>query len=172
MSTLPELTVALFNLLIALVNMLLESFDSLKQTVENQSKIIRGPEADHELIKSLRNLLNSKNVDLDALKRLVFQGGREQKKEPPAPKETTEKPQSKRQNSKTREMQNNKSKQDCCDVEQADFHDVNRKVLGASTREDVTAEVPQQIEKDGKKVCFQMLERMSRQQSKDLYNKG
>ena len=34
-----------------------------------------------ELVKTLKMLLSSKEVDLDALRRLLFQGGREQKKD-------------------------------------------------------------------------------------------
>ena len=34
-----------------------------------------------ELVKTLKTLLSSKEVDLDALRRLLFQGGREQKKD-------------------------------------------------------------------------------------------
>ncbi len=175
LSTLPESVSLLVNLLIATFNMLFEltasqtdnlkaSIDSLKQTIENltrsNQKLVETQELKNEqilqfqeLIKSLRTLLHSKNVDLDALRRLVFQGGREQK-EQPAPQEITEKPQSKRKNSKTRERQSNKTKLDCCDIERTDFLDVNGNVLGASTREEATAKVPQQIEKDGKKYVF------------------
>ncbi len=114
------------NLLIATFNMLFEitanqtdnlkvSINSLKQTIEQQTQTIENLTRSNqklvetqelkdeqilqfqELIKSLRTLLHSKNVDLDALRRLVFQGGREQK-EQPAPQETTKKPQSKRKN--------------------------------------------------------------------------
>ena len=106
-----------------------------------------------ELIKSLKTLVKSKNVDLDALKRLLFQGGREQKEQPAAQKEI-EKSQIKRQNSKTRKRLNNKTKMEYCDVEQANFLDVNGNVLGVSTREEASAAVPQQIEKNGKKYAF------------------
>ena len=138
LSTLPESVSPLVNLLIATFNMLFEitanqtdnlkvSINSLKQTIEQQTQTIENLTRSNqklvetqelkdeqilqfqELIKSLRTLLHSKNVDLDALRRLVFQGGREQK-EQPAPQETTEKPQSKRKNSKTRERQSNKTK--------------------------------------------------------------
>jgi hypothetical protein len=34
-----------------------------------------------ELVKTLKTLLSSKEVDLDAIRRLLFQGGREQKKD-------------------------------------------------------------------------------------------
>ena len=138
LSTLPESVSPLVNLLIATFNMLFEitanqtdnlkvSINSLKQTIEQQTQTIENLTRSNqklvetqelkdeqilqfqELIKSLRTLLHSKNVDLDALRRLVFQGGREQK-EQPAPQETTEKSQSKRKNSKTRERQSNKTK--------------------------------------------------------------
>ena len=121
LSTLPESVSPLVNLLIATFNMLFEitanqtdnlkvSINSLKQTIEQQTQTIENLTRSNqklvetqelkdeqilqfqELIKSLRTLLHSKNVDLDALRRLVFQGGREQK-EQPAPQETTEKPQ-------------------------------------------------------------------------------
>ena len=162
-SLLVNLLIATFNMLFELTasqtDNLKVSIDSLKQTIEQQTqtieqqtqtienltrsnqKLVETQELNdeqilqfQELIKSLRTLLHSKNVDLDALRRLVFQGEREQK-EQPAPQETAEKPQSKRKNSKTRERQNNKTKLDCCDIERTDFLDVNGNVLGASTRE-------------------------------------
>ena len=162
-SPLVNLLIATFNMLFELTasqtDNLKVSIDSLKQTIEQQTqtieqqtqtienltrsnqKLVETQELNdeqilqfQELIKSLRTLLHSKNVDLDALRRLVFQGGREQK-EQPAPQEKAEKPQSKRKNSKTRERQSNKTKLDCCDIERTDFLDVNGNVLGASTRE-------------------------------------
>ena len=51
------------------------------------------------MIKSLNTLLHSKNVDLDALKRLLFQGGREQN-EQPVPQEKAERMQSKSKTAK------------------------------------------------------------------------
>ena len=148
-SPLVNLLIATFNMLFEITanqtDNLKVSINSLKQTIEQQTqtieqqtqtienltrsnqKLVETQELKdeqilqfQELIKSLRTLLHSKNVDLDALRRLVFQGGREQK-EQPAPQETTEKPQSKRKNSKTRERQNNKTKLDCCDIERTDF---------------------------------------------------
>ena len=123
LSTLPESISLLVNLLIATFNMLFEltanqidsmkaSIDSLKQTIENltktNQKLVKQQELKnqeilkhHELIKSLKTLLHSKNVDLDALKRLLFQGGREQN-EQPVPQEKAERLQSKKQNCKTR----------------------------------------------------------------------
>ena len=130
-SPLVNLLIATFNMLFEITanqtDNLKVSINSLKQTIEQQTQTIeqqtqtienltksnqellenQGQKNQQilqfqELIKSLRTLLHSKNVDLDALRRLVFQGGREQK-EQPAPQETTEKPQSKRKNSKTRE---------------------------------------------------------------------
>ena len=96
-----------------------QTIEQQTQTIENltrsNQKLVETQELKdeqilqfQELIKSLRTLLHSKNVDLDALRRLVFQGGREQK-EQPAPQETTEKPQNKRKNSKTRERQSTKT---------------------------------------------------------------
>ena len=160
-SLLVNLLIATFNMLFELTasqtDNLKVSIDSLKQTIEQQTqtieqqtqtienltrsnqKLVETQELNdeqilqfQELIKSLRTLLHSKNVDLDALRRLVFQGGREQK-EQPAPQETAKKPQ--RKNSKTRERQSNMTKLDCCDIERTDFLDVNGNVLGASTRE-------------------------------------
>ena len=175
LSSLPESISILVNFLIATFNMLYEltanqidsmkaSIDSLKQTVDNQTNKIQELTDElklknqeilkfHEMIKSLKTLLKSKDVDIDAMKRLLFQGGREQK-EQPAPQEKTEKPQSKKQNIKTRERQSNNRKLECCDIEQASFHDVNGQVLEASTKEEASAEVPQQIERDGKKYAF------------------
>ena len=115
----------LFELTASQTDNLKVSIDSLKQTIEQQTqtieqqtqtienltrsnqKLVETQELKdeqilqfQELIKSLRTLLHSKNVDFDALRRLVFQGGREQK-EQPAPQEITEKPQSKRKNGKS-----------------------------------------------------------------------
>ena len=154
LSTLPESVSLLVNLLIATFNMLFEltasqtdnlkvSIDSLKQTIEQQTqtienltrsnqKLVETQELNDEQILQFQELI--KSLSLDALRRLVFQGGREQK-EQPAPQEKAEKPQSKRKNSKTRERQSNKTKLDCCDIERTDFLDVNGNVLGASTRE-------------------------------------
>lgn len=42
----------------------------------------------------------------------------------------------------------------CCDVEQASFHDVNGNALGASTIDEASAEIPKQIERNGKKYVF------------------
>lgn len=182
LSKLPESVSLLVNLLIATFNMLFEltanqtdnlkvSIDSLKQTIEQQTQTIENLTKTNqellenqgqknqqilqfqELIKSLKTLVKSKNVDLDALKRLLFQGGREQKEQPAAQKEI-EKSQIKRQNSKTRKRLNNKTKMEYCDVEQANFLDVNGNVLEVSTREEASVAVPQQIEKDGKKYAF------------------
>jgi uncharacterized coiled-coil DUF342 family protein len=119
LSTLPESISVLVNFLIASFNMLFEltanqndsmkaSIDSLQQTIDSQTNKIQEL-ADklglknqeilkfHELIKSLKTLLKSKAVDIDALIQLLFQGGSEQK-EQPAPQEKAEKPQSKKQN--------------------------------------------------------------------------
>ena len=93
LSTLPESISILVNLLIATFNMHFEltakqfasmkaSIDSLTQTIEHLTK-------------------TNQNVDLDALKRLLFQGGREQN-EQPVPQEKAERLQSKKQNCKTR----------------------------------------------------------------------
>ena len=91
LSTLPESISVLVNFLIASFNMLFElaanqndsmkaSIDSLQQTVDSQTNKIQEL-ADklglknqeilkfHELIKSLKTLLKSKDVDIDALRK-------------------------------------------------------------------------------------------------------
>ena len=105
------------------------------------------------MIKTLKTLVKSKNVDLDALKRLLFQGGGEQKDEPKAD-EQTEKQQPKRKNSPTRNRQSNSEKFDHCDVEQPRYLDKDGKPLTATTRDEASEEIPQQFEKDGKKYAF------------------
>ena len=81
-----------------------EAFQNQAKKVEEQENRISElldllKKADSELsdskklVKTLKTLLSSKEVDLDALRRLLFQGGREQKKDkkeaaspsPPAP---------------------------------------------------------------------------------------
>lgn len=125
LSTLPESISVLVNFLIASFNMLFEltanqndsmkaSIDSLQQTVDSQTNKIQEL-ADklelknqeilklHELIKSLKTLLKSKDVDIDALRRLLSQGGREQKRQTQL-QEKTEKPQTKKQNQRKTEQ--------------------------------------------------------------------
>ena len=95
LSSLPESISILVNILISsfyalfefATNKIQELTDELKLKNQENLKL-------HELIKSLKTLLKSKDVDIDAMKRLLFQGGREQK-EQSAPQEKTEKPQSK-----------------------------------------------------------------------------
>ncbi len=83
----------LFELTVNQFDSMKASVDSLKQTIENLTKtnqeLVKKQELKnqeilkhHELIKSLKTLLHSKNADLDALKRLLFQGGREQNEQP------------------------------------------------------------------------------------------
>lgn len=69
-----------------------QSIEKQTQTIDNQTQTIQTliqelektrqeKLKNDEIIKTLKTLLKSKTVDLDSLKRLLFQGGREQKKE-------------------------------------------------------------------------------------------
>ncbi len=109
-----------------------------------------------ELVKTLKTLLSSKEVDLDALRRLLFQGGREQKKDKKeaASQNAEEKPKQPHVNSPRRNRQSNSAKTDCCDSEKEKFLDFNGNALAASTRDDASKEIAQTIEKDGRKYAF------------------
>ena len=109
-----------------------------------------------ELVKTLKTLLSSKEVDLDALRRLLFQGGREQKKDKKesASQNAEEKQKQHHVNSPRRNRQSNSAKTDCCDSEKEKFLDFNGNTLAASTRDDASKEIAQTIEKDGRKYAF------------------
>ncbi len=109
-----------------------------------------------ELVKTLKMLLSSKEVDLDALRRLLFQGGREQKKDKKeaASQNAEEKQKQPHVNSPRRTRQSNSAKTDCCDSEKEKFLDFNGNALAASTRDDASKEIAQTIEKDGRKYAF------------------
>ena len=109
-----------------------------------------------ELVKTLKTLLSSKEVDLDALRRLLFQGGREQKKDKKesASQNAEEKQKQPHVNSPRRNRQSNSAKTDCCDSEKEKFLDFNGNALAASTRDDASKEIAQTIEKDGRKYAF------------------
>ena len=109
-----------------------------------------------ELVKTLKTLLSSKEVDLDALRRLLFQGGREQKKDKKeaASQNAEEKPKQPHVNSPRRNRQSNSAKTDCCDSEKEKFLDFNGNTLAASTKDDASKEIAQTIEKDGRKYAF------------------
>ena len=177
-SVLVELLIALSKVLLDSFDSLKQSLENQTQTIEQQTQTIEQQtqkideliKANQELadklaqknqenqqlqefIKTLKTLVKSKNVDLDALKRLLFQGGREQKRES-KPEEQAEKPQPKKKNSPTRNRQSNSEKFDQCDVKQPRFVDKEGNPLAASTRDEASEEVPQQIEIDGKKYAF------------------
>ena len=109
-SSLPESASSLVDALVSLFNISFEEtsnqIKSLRQSIENQTQTINNQTqtiADQtkqihalmqkldqahkeksemqEIIKTMRTMRRSKNVDLDALKRLLFQGGREQNRE-------------------------------------------------------------------------------------------
>ena len=109
-----------------------------------------------ELVKTLKTLLSSKEVDLNALRRLLFQGGREQKKDKKdsASQSAEEKQKQPHVNSPRRNRQSNSAKTDCCDSEKEKFLDFNGNALAASTRDDASKEIAQTIEKDGRKYAF------------------
>jgi hypothetical protein len=132
-----------------LENRISELMDSLekKESELSESK---------ELVKTLKTLLSSKEVDLDALRRLLFQGGREQKKDKKeaASQNAEEKQTQHHVNSPHRNRQSNSAKADCCDGEKERFFDFNGNTLEASARDDASKEIAQTIEKDGKTYVF------------------
>ena len=126
-----------------------ELMDSLEKKESELSK-------SKELVKTMKTLLSSKEVDLDALRRLLFQGGREQKKDKKeaASQNAEEKQKQPHVNSPRRNRQSNSAKTDCCDGEKEKFLDFNGNALAASTRDDASKEIAQTIEKDGRKYAF------------------
>ena len=151
MSSPPASVSPLIDVLLSLFHILSESTSNrttgLRQSIDNLTKITaeqnqtihdlarlleksqrEKTEAD-ELIMSLKTMLNSKDVDMDALKRLLFQGGREQKKEPAAKKsgkaesaEKAPKAENKQDGEKKkRNRLSNKEKLQSCDAEADEF---------------------------------------------------
>ena len=144
-----------------------EAFQNQAKKVEEQENRISElldllKKADSELsdskklVKTLKTLLSSKEVDLDALRRLLFQGGREQKKDKKeaASQNAEEKQKPHHVNSPHRNRQSNSAKADCCDGEKERFFDFNGNALEASARDDASKEIAQTIEKDGKTYVF------------------
>ena len=144
-----------------------EAFQNQAKKVEEQENRISElldllKKADSELsdskklVKTLKTLLSSKEVDLDALRRLLFQGGREQKKDKKeaASQNAEEKQTQYHVNSPRRNRQSNSAKSDCCDGEKERFFDFNGNALEASARDDASKEIAQTIEKDGKTYVF------------------
>ncbi len=126
-----------------------ELMDSLEK---KESELLKSK----ELVKTLKTLLSSKEVDLDALRRLLFQGGREQKKDKKeaASQNAEEKQKQHHVNSPHRNRQSNSAKTDCCDREKERFFDFNGNALEASARDEASKEIAQTIEKDGRKYVF------------------
>ena len=97
-----------------------QTIDNQTQTIEKQTQTIQTliqelektrqeKLKNDEIIKTLKTLLKSKTVDLDSLKRLLFQGGREQKKDSTAKSDKTPKSENKK-NSSQRNRQSNSEK--------------------------------------------------------------
>ena len=107
-----------------------------------------------EIIKTMRTMLRSKNVDLDALKRLLFQGGREQKREKKTGKSDKKKSDKTdcdgSDKPKQRDRQSNKDKTSRCDAEMNRYLTMDGDVLRAETKEEATKEIPAEIEAGGK----------------------
>ena len=136
---------SMFNVLFELTSRqiaeLRESIEKLTKTIDGQTQTIdrqnlqiqallqkreqalREKSEQRELIKSMKTLLRSKDVDMDALKRILFAGGREQKKEKsePAPAKADRNDQSENDGGKKkaekRKRQSNKDKLDNCDAD-------------------------------------------------------
>ena len=149
------------------IQKLTEAFQNQTKTIEEQKDkisklldLLQKAESElsenKELVKTLKKHLSSKDVDLDALRRLVFQGGREQKKDKKdaADQAAEEKQKQHHVNSPHRNRQSNSAKTACCDGEKEKFLDFNGNTLEASTREDASKEIAQTIERDGRKYVF------------------
>src|SRR5574344_2718605 len=86
-------------------------------------------------IMAFSTLLKSKTVDLDSLKRLLFQGGREQKKDSTAKSDKTPKSENKK-NSSQRNRQSNSEKTKDCDVSISNYITNDGKTLNAQNEEE------------------------------------
>ena len=157
------------------INDLRRSIDNQIQTIDNQTQTIaeqtltiqtliqkldkaRQEKTEYEeLVKSLKTMLRSKDVDLDALKRLLFQRGREQKRESSA-----KKPGKKAESAepdpdgekKKRSRLSHREKTRNCDAEADEFLSFDGRVIAASTREEAAKELPEFIESGGQTYKF------------------
>ena len=120
-SSIPESVSPLIDVLLSLFQIMFEmssnqnrelrqSIEKQTQTIDNQTQTIQTliqelektrqeKLKNDEIIKTLKTLLKSKTVDLDSLKRLLFQGGREQKKDSTAKSDKTPKSENKKNSS-------------------------------------------------------------------------
>lgn len=141
-----------------------QTIEKQTQTIDNQTQTIQTliqelektrqeKLKNDEIIKTLKTLLKSKTVDLDSLKRLLFQGGREQKKDSTAKSDKTPKSENKK-NSSQRNRQSNSEKTKDCDVSISNYITNDGKTLNAQNEEEASKEIPQEIEIEGQKFRF------------------
>src|SRR5574344_249627 len=174
-SSIPESVSPLIDVLLSLFQIMFEmssnqnrelrqSIEKQTQTIDNQTKTIQTliqelektrqeKLKNDEIIKTLKTLLKSKTVDLDSLKRLLFQGGREQKKDSTAKSDKTPKSENKK-NSSQRNRQSNSEKTKDCDVSISNYITNDGKTLNAQNEEEASKEIPQEIEIEGQKFRF------------------
>ena len=174
-SSIPESVSPLIDVLLSLFQIMFEmssnqnrelrqSIEKQTQTIDNQTQTIQTliqelektrqeKLKNDEIIKTLKTLLKSKTVDLDSLKRLLFQGGREQKKDSTAKSDKTPKSENKK-NSSQRNRQSNSEKTKDCDVSISNYITNDGKTLNAQNEEEASKEIPQEIEIEGQKFRF------------------
>lgn len=174
---------ALFDLTSRQIKELREAIDNQTKTIDNQTNTIdnltrqiqtllqkleqaSGEKAElKNLVKTLKTMLRSKDVDLDAMKRLVF-GGSERMKEKLEPAQadggqaaendqtgTAEKPAGKKKSEK-RNRQSNGEKTQNCDVEINRYLTCGGDVPSSQTEEDASKEIAQETAIGGKKCRF------------------
>ena len=186
-SSLVDALVSLFNISFEetsnQIKSLRQSIENQTQTIDNQTKTVTSQTQTiayqtkqihalmqkldqahkeksemQEIIKTMRTMLRSKNVDLDALKRLLFQGGREQKREKKTGKSDKKKSDKTdcdgSDKPKQRDRQSNKDKTSRCDAEMNRYLTMDGDVLRAETKEEATKEIPAEIEVGEKKYRF------------------
>src|SRR5574344_1816964 len=161
-SSIPESVSPLIDVLLSLFQIMFEMSSNqnreLRQSIEKQTQTIQTliqelektrqeKLKNDEIIKTLKTLLKSKTVDLDSLKRLLFQGGREQKKDSTAKSEN-------KKNSSQRNRQSNSEKTKDCDVSISNYITNDGKTLNAQNEEEASKEIPQEIGIEGQKFRF------------------
>lgn len=172
-SSLPEPASSLIDILLSLFNVNFNQMNDMRRSIENQTLTIQNliqklEKAEQEkseykeLVKTFKTMLRSKDLDLEELKRFVFQRGREQKKSRRQKKsgkaEAADKaPKDERKQDgekKKRNRLSNKEKMQNCDVESDVFFALDGSVLSSSTKDEATKEIDEFIEPDGEKYRF------------------
>ena len=163
-SSIPESVSSLIDVFTIQIKDLRKSIETQTKTIETQTqtiqtliqeleKIRQEKLKNDEIIKTLKTLLKSKAVDIDALKRLLFQGGREQKKDSSTSSNKTPKSDNKK-NSSPRNRQSNSEKTKDCSITMSRYLTKDGDTLNAKNEEDASKEIPQVIELQGQKFRF------------------